>query len=517
VSRTSVNYFTKKIKKFYDKSNRVEFLQGIWAIDRIQSNFPKYGFRYIIDLPEEAKTIDLSSSFHFAKWKLEELVNLDFVLSSQRYKPSTIQRRCDFSRWGTLARLFDYQLKLQNSQSGLELKNIDVLDTMHRLAHQQFRWQKGVFNRTYLIRTGFVFSGPKASNFMEATYGYDIRSLQHYIFILYLRYLTTPILEIEYNGSKEEKIARSMISKYSCSFEFAENEIRKIRGRKKLSEFGRSIIREYPLLSVGNDQYICPLPSLLLLRVTNGIYYDTIAAKDDISGEIGSNFENYCFGFLQGSFQNFIVHEGYNYGTKKLPNFSPDLLVESDGAIHLICECKATRMTHDNMNLVVNEQNQDKAIEELSKGVFQVWKYYKHSQEISECKYKVDEHATGVVITLDGWTQLRFGLYEKVLIRANERAEEAGILQKHRIDVGLCDIEDFESLCIQTNEKFFLSSLRNFAKDKSDFKWSPAQRFREDNPNDIVNKPNPYLSRFDQIVPWFHKGPEGLKKSLGMN
>ena len=515
MSRTSVNYFANKIQKIYEKSNRIEFLQSVWAIDRIQSNFPKYGFGYIKDLPEEAQTTDLTSPFHVAKWKLEELINLDFALSSQQNKPTFDQKRYDFNSWNTFVRLVNYQRELQNSQSGLELQKADVLDIMHRLAHQQFRWQKGVLNSTYLIRSSFIFSGPKASSFMNSKYGYNIQTIQHYVFILYLRYLCIPILRIDYTGSKDREIIESMIAKYSCSFEFAENTIGKIRGRNRLSEFGRSIIKEYPLLSIGNDNYLCPLPFLLLSRVTNGIYYDTISAGSDISTEIGTNFENYCFGFLQGTFQNFRIHKEYNFGTRKAPKLSPDLLVEHDGAVRVICECKATRMTHDNMNLAVNEQNQNKAISELSKGIFQVWKYFKHSQEDNDCKYKVDETAIGLILTLDGWTQLSFGLYGKVLKRANERADEAEIGKEYRIDIGLCDIEEFEPLCMQTSEIKFLETLRVFAEDKSEFKWSPASRFREDNPEEILDKPNPYLTEFDRIVPWFNKAKDNLKESFG--
>ena len=164
-----------------------------------------------------------------------------------------------------------------------------------------------------------------------------------------------------------------------------------------------SIFRQYPLVCL-NDQaseFIAPIPEMLLMRVTSGLYYDLIPGGQPLLNEANDRFEEYCASYIESLMKRFKVSRAYRYEPKKgAPVDTPDLLVKDGGKVILAAECKATKLTYLAQFAEDPFEAEKKQYLQIANGVFQLWRFFSHVRR-GLLEEAVDADASAMVLTLE--------------------------------------------------------------------------------------------------------------------
>ncbi len=100
----------------------------------------------------------------------------------------------------------------------------------------------------------------------------------------------------------------------------------------------------HPIVQLPNGDFVCPVPRLLIERVTSGVYYDLAHAYDnEFLTYLGHAFQHYI-GLLFAGIVGLDVRPEKEYGTRKAPRLSPDWLLVKDQTAVLECKTKRLRL-----------------------------------------------------------------------------------------------------------------------------------------------------------------------------
>ena len=190
-------------------------------------------------------------------------------------------------------------------------------------------------------------------------------------------------------------------------------------------DFRKRNLRLKPVVMVGdNDYFICPIWQLFLWRITSGLYYDVVA---DVRAphEIGARYEKYTQELLSSVAIGLAVSGEINYGTAKRPKLSPDCIVHRVGAIEMLVECKAKKLSQVAQHSMLDTRERTISIDELAKGVAQLCRFEKAFHEAAVRDFR--ESSDGIVlvlVTLDDFNFTGSDISGAVFNRAREIALE---------------------------------------------------------------------------------------------
>jgi len=117
---------------------------------------------------------------------------------------------------------------------------------------------------------------------------------------------------------------------------------------EQLIAYDYQTLLQYPLIYLGNYDYLCPVPKFLIDRITDGIFHDF---SNDMAGPGGQNpfrvyfgrlFERYVREQLSLVFDSSALHPELQYGSA--PDSTPDWTV-SNSRTNLAVECKTSTFT----------------------------------------------------------------------------------------------------------------------------------------------------------------------------
>ena len=74
------------------------------------------------------------------------------------------------------------------------------------------------------------------------------------------------------------------------------DQVEEKHGRPIPTAFLPSILRRFPLSGLKDkaNELFAPIPEVLLMRVTSGLYYDLIPGGQALLNEANDRFEEYC-------------------------------------------------------------------------------------------------------------------------------------------------------------------------------------------------------------------------------
>jgi hypothetical protein len=231
-----------------------------------------------------------------------------------------------------------------------------------------------------------------------------------------------------------------------------------------------SLLRRYPVLATGSDGEMlrAPLPELILLRITSGIYYDLISGRQGLRHEAADRFEEYCASYLGHMLPRFDVRRAYRYQSGSRGNRieSPDILIRDHGSLAIAVECKATKLSF--VAQFGNNPAQEASVgyEELGKGIFQLWRYFSHCRR-GLANDTLTDYTLGLLVTLDTWLVMSRELQSHVFSIANGLADdEQDILPEDRRSVLFASIQDLEATLARCEEGDFLGILSQAREDR---------------------------------------------------
>jgi hypothetical protein len=173
-------------------------------------------------------------------------------------------------------------------------------------------------------------------------------------------------------------------------------------GRPIPTAFLPSILRRYPLLCLNDEanDFIAPIPEVLLMRVTSGLYYDLIPGGQALLNEANDRFEEYFAAYIDAMMERFKVRRAYRYEPKKGTSVdTPDLLVNDGRKLVLAVECKATKLTYLAQFAEDPFEAEKKQYFQIANGVFQLWRFFSHVRR-GLLKEPVDADTSAMVLTL---------------------------------------------------------------------------------------------------------------------
>tara|TARA_R110000782_G_C14800919_1_gene411837 strand:+ start:413 stop:1954 length:1542 start_codon:yes stop_codon:yes gene_type:complete len=512
LSRIRRNIHRKKLNKILRVADDEQFFTMMWSIHAAQTGREDKA-RPFLEFPKEAATTDMASKYAVHPWKCETLLNEALATPKQKITPGNTFKTLNCRTFSSIALALNTLTKLEDAEDGLTLKRVSVLNELHRLSQRQFGWQMGLITLAGLYRSGFIYGGPKTKLFFESTNEFSLNEFSLACFAIRAALEDKPAIVRDIDLSSigiSEKKREDILNTISIRHTEARKKASTLRNTKKHTGYKKSLFREYPCVSFGQngERIHGPLPDLVLLRSTSGVFYDVINGGGDVRNEISSRFERYCIEFLQCTLLTARVRASFKYQfTKRQQIDSPDILVSANkGPVSLIIECKARRLSYEARFSEDPVSEARDAYNELSKGLFQIWRFVAHQRLGLIPNEPISADVRGIVLTLDTWLSAASVMQDEVFELANLRAsEDANITEEDRIPVIFCPIGDLEqTLGVSTDSSFFETV---FAATDDKFKgWSLSGVHRELGlDRSSTEKKYPFADRMADVFPWWRK------------
>ena len=230
-----------------------------------------------------------------------------------------------------------------------------------------------------------------------------------------------------------------------------------------------------------HNTYIAPLPSLILLRATVGLYYDIIKGGTPVLNDANARFEEYARTALTTYCPAFEASPAVKYVVKKNPVETPDVLLKQEGRIVAVFECKATKLTFEAQYGDDPVENARSGYEQMAKAVFQLWKFFSHVRR-GLVELDVAEDAAAIVLTMDAWTQMSAELRARIITQAEQLAadKEPEIEAEDKRQPIFCSIQDLDELLLTSDEEHLFGAFKVATQDKyigwGTRRWTSARR-----------------------------------------
>ena len=255
-----------------------------------------------------------------------------------------------------------------------------ALKALFPLAHQQVRWQYSL-DEARIFRTFYIYNDPGLAEIFKRVTGTSISDMS--AMSLTISGIAKNELVIntnqDYSAILTNKEARDTFFKMTTK---TINDIRNdISEKQKYDEswaYTWNPLEAWPLINIdirGNSEIWCPLPELLLRRVTEGVFYDLVDSGEKQFGDkFGRAFERYVGKVLSEIFnsEKYKVCGEQLYQVSGQTKHGVDWIV-SDGSGNIFIECKARRLTRE------AKENSDgdaikRALENLANAVVQLYR-----------------------------------------------------------------------------------------------------------------------------------------------
>jgi hypothetical protein len=518
-SPAKVAYHLMQLRKLFPRASDQKFLQMVWAIDALRSGRPEAAAR-LLSFPRQAADPSIGSRFTVHQWELETLL-IQFFLTPQEDERSGAAAMFDCSKFDSVADLVNRLRKLENLESAIYLQGgFDVLDEIHRIVQRQFHWQRGYFNVAQFYRYAFIYARGKCGEYFEKTYGLPITELNFVGFVLFIQSMRKPwinrTITIPELGLTADLMNRAL-PLLLISADRAREKTKKIvddvnaaHGRPIPTAFLPSILRQHPLVCVNDEasDFVAPMPEVLLMRVTSGLYYDLIPAGRAMLNEANGRFEEYCAAYIDATMKRFKVSRAYRYEPKKgAPVDTPDLLVKDGEKLVLAAECKATKLTYLAQFAEDPYEAQKKQYLQITNGVFQLWRFFSHVRR-GLVKEPVDGDTAAMVLTLDSFLTMSRGLRARIIDEATSLAEKEGdIAAEDRRHIIFCPIHGLEEVLSFSNENSFLATLRA-AREEKYIGWELREINREEAAGKETIERKTFPFELDGLLPWWKRSNE---------
>lgn len=253
---------------------------------------------------------------------------------------------------------------------------------LHALIHQQARWQYAR-DEARMFRAFHIYNDPKLAPIFKKLTGISVREMF--------------LLALAITGAAKRQAGTNALQDYS-SFgvtQDARDTFFMITGtglsdiRRNLKTFQRdderweftwNPLEATPLINLDSQQthlFFCPLPNLLLRRVTEGLFYDLCKGERQFGIEFGNAygraFESYVGRVLREVFDvdRFEIVGEQSYMVNGQTKHGVDWIV-SDATGNIFIECK-TRRLKQSAKETSEDEALEKSLDELAEVVVQLY------------------------------------------------------------------------------------------------------------------------------------------------
>ncbi|MER8734716.1 hypothetical protein NKH28_34075 [Mesorhizobium sp. M1227] len=255
------------------------------------------------------------------------------------------------------------------------------------------------------------------------------------------------------------------------------------------------------------QQYIAPLPALIILRATVGLYYDLQGGGTTITNEATKRFEDYARRSISAHCPGFECAPAVKYRYKKNPVETPDILLMQAGRIVAVFECKATKLTFEAQYADDPVESANDGYAQIAKAIFQLWRFFSHVRR-GIIKFDIDADAPAVVLTMDAWTQMSRPLRDRLITEARKISyeKEPDMTDEDRRHPIFCPIRELDVMLTLSNEEQLLAAFRAGCEPYYQG-WSIAQVRADAVPT--LKGTKKYAFDPSELLPWWAKKLDG--------
>lgn len=267
----------------------------------------------------------------------------------------------------------------------LKLDEEDVLIGIHRLAHQQFRFQ-GNHDLSAMGRYLLVFGQAEFDRIMLAATG--LATAQYYFLGMAVagHLLRSPGVNAAQNYGElgiSREASRDFFQRLALPVPELHERFRAEARYDGLWQYTWNELEAHPLVGLdpkNTEHLYCPLPGLWLRRVTAGLYYD-LANTKGFSEAFGAAFQNYVGTLLKKFFPSpdFVITAETPYLVGKNTHHGADWIL-SDSTANLFIECKTKRMRQE-AKIALDEDSIEKELGSIADAVVQLYKNISEAEQ----------------------------------------------------------------------------------------------------------------------------------------
>lgn len=488
------------------------FLCMIWAVHAIQDDRVGLATKFLKH-PKEAGTTEIGSRYSIYRWDLETLITID-LNTPKTARPIWWSKRLDMRDFNTVADIVNLLRAVEEHESSMRIDHTNVLLELHRIAHRQFSWQRGFGQPRDIYRYLYIYGQGECGAYFQKAYGLTVPdffavAFGHFSYLSHGPWMAR-IHDLELLGLSQDAINKSL--------DLLSGDIWAVRreSQKLLAKFEKSMgitlpviyqpsyLRVKPIIrrAVGlRDEYIAPLPMLIMMRATRGLYYDLQSGGTTITNAATKRFEEYAARSIKAHCPDFEPAASVKYVYNKNTIETPDILLKHGGSIVAVFECKATKLTFEAQYGDDPTANAKSGYSQIAKAIFQLWRFFSHVRR-GIIALDVAPNASAVVLTMDAWTQVSQELREIVIAEAGAiaAAKEPEMSEEDKRQPVFCPIEELDDLLTSSTEEQLLASFRAATED----------RYQGWNIREVRNSAVPKLEKrkafafdLDELLPWW--------------
>lgn len=285
----------------------------------------------------------------------------------------------------------------------------DALAAIVPLAHQQMPWSDDMFSR--IARYGQIYRHEPLADIFKTTLGISLSDWLKIGLSAFSIFEATPNVKrliFSYLPGIDEKTVEKFFSMTATSIKDLKSNITSQIIYDKQWSYSFNPLRGRPIIYFQdntNDLVFCPVPQLLIWRITDGIYYDLIGKKEhNFAQAFGDACEIYVGNVLKVSLQGkeIGVYGERPYHTSTGEKAGADWLL-SDSSGHVFLECKAKRITQP-AKMAGPGESMDKDLRVLAGYIVQNYKNIRDA--MNGCVPGFDDAGLpvfSVIVTLENW------------------------------------------------------------------------------------------------------------------
>ncbi|QEL65693.1 hypothetical protein OTERR_22170 [Oryzomicrobium terrae] len=344
----------------------------------------------------------LGNTWNIFRWELHILAREALLHASQGNgsKQPSLQ---DIFKLINAVRHISNEISKKTINSGMS-----AMRSLHPLIHQQARWQNTRdWDRFYRIFR--IYSHKDIHQLLHAVLGVRLTTIYTLTFAIAgsaqrstPRILSTTDYTLMGISAAERDAYFAMVSASHASLR---ESIKVSAQYNERWAFTWNPLEATPLVQLRPhrpNEYLCPLPELLLRRATDSLFFDLIN-EESFSNPYGAAFQNYVGDVLRAQFKEptHCVQEEREYSVNSNRKHGIDWIV-SDTTGHIMLECKTRRIRVD-AKAVADGDPLTKAIENLTEAVVQHYKNI-HDALAGKTSWIPDgKPIYPIIVTLDDW------------------------------------------------------------------------------------------------------------------
>lgn len=407
----------KPLRNKVQHLNQIDALADIWHYFQLKEN----------NVPVFNIDKGLGEQQPFA-WELSILAR-EILISASSKGTMRLVPTNELARVGNILKSVSNSISERSLQSDSNLD--EVLMHVHRIGHQQFHWQQDRAEID-LFRYLLIYSDPNLNGLVKTAMGMDIYDLIFTTFDCLSHLRKGPILNAKIlNPPGDSHSNEAYFRRFSLPIEDLVARARESQRYDETWEFSWNPLEASPLILLpqkDSQLYFCPIPRMLVRRVSQGLYYD-LYKLPGFDNAYGAAFENYIGRNLLRAFKFplFTLHPQRPFTVGKQRHDGIDWLLEGPDA-NLFIECKCKRLTLP-AKILPDIAAIKKDLEVMASAIVQTYKNMELAEKGVSHWSPNGRPCYPVIITLEDWA-LFTGPVVKVLTEIiAEKLEAEGLSQ----------------------------------------------------------------------------------------